>query len=97
MWWWLLLIAITVVAVVLAVTIGARWWMWILIVVLPALFAWLFVTVSREKVEVESDGQGGGTLYAGRARLPFDAISRTAVVPASAKQAAMGRQLDPEA
>ncbi|HIW69664.1 MAG TPA: DUF3093 domain-containing protein [Candidatus Dietzia merdigallinarum] len=96
-WWWLLLIAITVVAVVLAVTIGARWWMWILIVVLPALFAWLFVTVSREKVEVESDGQGGGTLYAGRARLPFDAISRTAVVPASAKQAAMGRQLDPEA
>ena len=71
--------------------------MWLLIVVVPALFAWLFVTVSREKIEVESDGQGGGTLYAGRARLPFDAISRTAVVPATAKQAAMGRQLDPEA
>ena len=29
--------------------------------------------------------------------MPFEAISRTAVVPATAKQAAMGRQLDPEA
>ena len=97
MWWWIALAVITVVAVVSAAALGARWWMWLLIVVVPALFAWLFVTVSREKIEVESDGQGGGTLYAGRARLPFDAISRTAVVPATAKQAAMGRQLDPEA
>ena len=97
MWWWIALAVITVVAVVAAATLGARWWMWLLIVVVPALLAWLFVTVSREKIEVESDGQGGGTLYAGRARLPFDAISRTAVVPATAKQAAMGRQLDPEA
>lgn len=65
--------------------------------VLPPLFAWLFLSVGRDRIEVEADGQGDGTLYAGRARLPFDAISRTAVVPASAKHAAMGRQLDPEA
>ena len=97
MWWWVALAVITAVVAVQSALIGARWWMWLLIVVIPALLAWLFVTVSREKIEVESDGQGGGTLYAGRARLPFDAISRTAVVPATAKQAAMGRQLDPEA
>ena len=65
--------------------------------VVVALLGWLFLTVGSERIEVEADGQGGGTLYAGRARLPFDAISRTAVVPATAKQAAMGRQLDPEA
>lgn len=96
-WWWGILVGLTAVAIVLAVVIGSRWWVWLLVLVVPAHFGWLFVTISRERVEVESDGQGGGTLYAGRARLPFEAISRSAVVPATAKQAAMGRQLDPEA
>lgn len=96
-WWWLALAAVTAIVIVQTVMIDAPWWVWILTVVVPVLLAWLFVSVGRERIEVESDGQGGGTLYAGRARLPFDAISRTAVVPATAKQAAMGRQLDPEA
>lgn len=96
-WWWLVLGVVIALAVAAAAASTAPWWMWLLIVVVPALFAWLFVSVGRERVDVESDGQGGGTLYAGRARLPFDAIARTAVVPAAAKQAAMGRQLDPEA
>lgn len=96
-WWWVLLAAVTIVVVAQALMIGARWWMWLLVVVVPALLAWLFISVGRARIEVESDGQGGGTLYAGRARLPFDAIARSAVVPATAKQAAMGRQLDPEA
>ena len=97
MWWWVALALVAAIAVIVCVSIGARWWGWLLVVVVPALLAWVFVNVGRERIEVEADGQGGGTLYAGRARLPFDAISRTAVVPASAKQAAMGRQLDPEA
>ncbi len=96
-WWWVVLAATTAMALALIVVVGAPWWMLLLAVIVPALFAWLFVTVGREQIEVESDGQGGGTLFAGRARLPFDAISRSAVVPATAKQAAMGRQLDPEA
>lgn len=96
-WWWVVLVAVTGLVAAVAFTLGAPWWLWLLTVVVPALFAWLFVTVGRERIEVESDGQGGGTLYAGRARLPFEAISRSAVVPATAKQAAMGRQLDPEA
>lgn len=33
----------------------------------------------------------------GRAHLPVELISRAAAVPASAKSAAMGRQLDPSA
>ncbi|MEH6821477.1 DUF3093 domain-containing protein [Dietzia psychralcaliphila] len=93
----MVLVAVTGLVAAVAFTLGAPWWLWLLTVVVPALFAWLFVTVGRERIEVESDGQGGGTLYAGRARLPFEAISRSAVVPATAKQAAMGRQLDPEA
>lgn len=97
LWWWVALSVITAVAIVLAAVIGARWWFWLLAVVVPSLLGWLFVRVSRERIEVESDGQGGGTLYAGRAQLPFEAISRSAVVPATAKLAAMGRQLDPEA
>ncbi|MFN3601568.1 MAG: DUF3093 domain-containing protein [Dietzia sp.] len=93
----MVLAAVTALIAALAFLIGSPWWLWLLAVVVPALFAWLFVTVGRERIEVESDGQGGGTLYAGRARLPFEAISRSAVVPATAKRAAMGRQLDPEA
>lgn len=89
--------AVTVLVAAVASVLGAPWWLWLLTLIVFALFAWLFVTVGRERIEVESDGQGGGTLYAGRARLPFEAISRSAVVPATAKQAAMGRQLDPEA
>lgn len=97
MWWWVALVAVTLIVVAQAVLVEARWWVWLLAVVVPVLLGWLFLTVGSERIEVEADGQGGGTLYAGRARLPFDAISRTAVVPATAKQAAMGRQLDPEA
>lgn len=96
-WWWVALGLVTVIAVALCFSIGAPWWAWLVVVVLPVLLAWTFFTIGREDIEVEADGQGDGTLYAGGARLPFDAISRTAVVPASAKQAAMGRQLDPEA
>lgn len=96
-WWWVALVVVTALVVAQAVMVGARWWLWLLVIVVPALLAWLFVTLGGERIEVEADGQGGGTLFAGRARLPFDAISRTAVVPATAKQAAMGRQLDPEA
>lgn len=96
-WWWVLLAVVTAAFVVQAVTIYALWWMWVVAVVIPVLFGWLFLAVGRERVDVESDGQGGGVLYAGSAQLPFDAIARSAVVPATAKQAAMGRQLDPEA
>ena len=68
-----------------------------LMVLIAVLLAWWFVVLGRNRIEVLADGQGEGTLVAGGARLPFEAIDRCAIVPASAKMAAMGRQLDPEA
>src|SRR5699024_1517630 len=96
-WWWVLLAVVTAACVVQAVTIDALWWMWVVAVVIPVLFGWLFLAVGRERVDVESDGQGGGELYAGSAQLPFEAIARSAEVPATAKQDTMGRQLAPAA
>lgn len=96
-WWWAVLAVITAVVAIQALVATEQWWLWLAVVAVPALIGWLFVTIGRVRIEVESDGQGGGTLFAGGAKLPFEAISRTAVVPATAKQAAMGRQLDPEA
>lgn len=96
-WWWVLLAALTAAVVASGVMIGTAWWVVAVVVAVAVLLAWWFVNLGRERVEVLADGQGGGTLVAGGARLPFDVISRCAVVPASAKMAAMGRQLDPEA
>ena len=38
-----------------------------------------------------------GELWAGNAHLPLELVSRAAAVPAAAKSAALGRQLDPAA
>ena len=53
---------------------------------------WALVWLSRLRLEVT-----GGELIVGRAHLPLEVISRAVVVPASAKSAALGRQLDPAA
>lgn len=76
----------------------------------PGLFAWLpyvllfpfpvwgLLWLSRLRVEVVDGAPGSpGELRVGRARLPLDVISRVAVVPGTAKSAALGRQLDPTA
>lgn len=96
-WWWIALVVAVVVVAVQAVLVDSEWWLWALLVMLPGLLAWFFWRLGQDSVRVEADGQGNGTLTAGRAVLPFDAISRTAVVPKTAKAAAMGRQLDPAA
>ncbi|MFE3291242.1 DUF3093 domain-containing protein [Rhodococcus sp. NPDC059234] len=98
LWWW---IAGLVVVVLLAVEVnmGVRSLVkWVPFVLLTPLAAWALVWLSRVRVEV-FDGIGGapGELRAGRAHLPLDAIARVAVVPGTAKSAALGRQLDPAA
>lgn len=65
-------------------------------VVLLPIPIWAGFWLSRMRVSVIETG-GVKELHAGRAHLPADLISRAAVVPASAKSAAMGRQLDPSA
>lgn len=75
-----------------------------ILVLMPiAILACLWL--SREQISVQHEASDGaepenpsGTLHIkGRAHLPLSVIARTVSVPASARSAAMGRQLDPEA
>ncbi|MCJ0902647.1 DUF3093 domain-containing protein [Rhodococcus sp. ARC_M6] len=65
-------------------------------VVLLPIPIWLSFWLSRTRIEVVETG-GVKELHVGRAHVPVDLISRAAAVPASAKSAALGRQLDPAA
>lgn len=104
-WWWIAAFAV-------AALIGYEFGLalrsvptWIFIAVMIPLAALFCLWLSRLEITVshdpETDGDPlspSGTLdIKGRAHLPLSAISRTVSVPASARRAAMGRQLDPEA
>ena len=97
MWWWPRALAL---AVLLAAEIhmgapGVRAWLPYL-VILP-LPIWVLVWLSRLTVTVTQEGGSVAEIRVGRAHLPADVVSRAAPVPASAKSAALGRQLDPAA
>lgn len=102
-WWWL-------AALALAALIGYELGLavrnvptWVFILIMIPLAGLLCLWLSREQIAVTHDdgtdpASPSGTLHIkGRAHLPLAAISRTVSVPASARSAAMGRQLDPEA
>ena len=97
MWWWIVLVSLVIVVAVQAALLDSEWWLWVILVMVASLVSWLFWTIGRDTISVETDGHGNGSVTAGRAVLPFEAISRCAVVPKTAKKAAMGRQLDPSA
>lgn len=73
---------------------GLRAWLpYVLVLPFPL---WALYWISRMTVEVtRGDDADAGELRVGRAHLPLDVISKAAVVPATAKSAALGRQLDP--
>lgn len=96
-WWWLGLFAVIALVVGQAIMLSAPWWMWTLIAVIAPLVTWLMYRAGQERISITEDAQGHRTLHASGANLPFEVISRCTVVPATAKSAAMGRQLDPEA
>lgn len=73
------------------------WWFWVPLVVVGALVAWLMVWLSSTIVSVEQDPDGTKWLSAGGANLPASVVDRAMVVPSSARQNALGRQLDPAA
>ncbi|WP_460699235.1 DUF3093 domain-containing protein [Nocardia thraciensis] len=97
LWWWPVGLAI---AGLLAAEIhmgapGVRAWLpYVLLLPVPV---WALVWLSRHRVEVGRDAHGTSELRADRAHLPVTYIARAATVPASAKSAALGRQLDPAA
>jgi hypothetical protein len=92
-WWWLggLGVAGLLAAEVHMGAPGIRSWLpYLIILPIPVIgMYWL----GRLRVKVVDDGEEVW-LHAGPARLPRSAISKMAVVPASAKTAALGRQLD---
>jgi len=68
---------------------------WLPYVVLFAVAVGVLLWLSRLEIRVTSDADT--ELWAGSAHLPASVITRSAEVPASAKSAALGRQLDPAA
>ncbi|QNG21355.1 DUF3093 domain-containing protein [Rhodococcus triatomae] len=95
-WWWLagLFVAGLLAAEVHMGAPGLRAWLpYVLLLPLPI---WGVVWLGRHRVRVVDHG-GDVRLEVGGASLPVSVMSRTAAVPASAKSAALGRQLDPAA
>lgn len=69
---------------------------WLPFAVFFAITVAALLWLGRVKVRVTSSG-GENQLWVGDAHLPATVIARVAEVPASAKSAALGRQLDPAA
>ncbi len=69
---------------------------WLPCVVLLPLPVWVLIWLSRIRVSVDTTG-AEPELRADQAHLPVHLIARAVTVPASAKSAALGRQLDPAA
>lgn len=92
LWWWAAGLGPTVVlaAEVHMGSPGVQ--AWLPYVVLVPLVIWLIARFGLMRVQV-TDGE----LRAGEAHLPLAVVARAAAVPASAKRAALGRQLDPAA
>lgn len=97
LWWWPAAFA---VAALLAAEIhmgapGLRAWLpYVLLFPIPV---WVLLWLSRHRVEVAPDASGTPELRVDRAHLPVNFVARAAVVAPTAKNAALGRQLDPAA
>lgn len=106
LWWWPI---VYLVLIPIAIEGHFAWRglpVWVAYVVLTPLPAWMLLSLGRHRVEVvgPADVDTAGTpdparieLRVGRAHLPSSFVGKTATVPASAKSAALGRQLDPAA
>jgi len=69
---------------------------WLPFALLLPVAAVVLLWLGKTEVRVTA-GAGRTELWVGAAHLPVGVISRSAEVPASAKSAALGRQLDPAA
>ncbi|MCM6774358.1 DUF3093 domain-containing protein [Nocardia sp. CDC159] len=97
LWWWPVGLAITglLAAEIHMGAPGIRAWLpYVLLFPIPV---WALLWLSRHRVEVARDATGTLELRADRAHLPVTYVARATAVPASAKSAALGRQLDPAA
>ncbi|MXP22339.1 DUF3093 family protein [Gordonia sp. HNM0687] len=94
-WWWWLAAAVVTGVVGYEIQLSAHRSAWSIVgyVVVAVLCAAVLWSMGRVSIRVTADRE----LQAGRARLPRAVIARGATVPATAKSAALGRQLDPAA
>lgn len=97
LWWWPIGFG---VAALLAAEIhmgghGVR--AWLPYAALLPVAAWVLLWFGRHRIEVAPDERGRPELRVDRAHLPVEFVARAAIVPAAAKSAALGRQLDPAA
>ncbi|MDL9936391.1 DUF3093 domain-containing protein [Gordonia sp. ABSL1-1] len=94
-WWWWLAAAVVTGVVGHEIELSAHNSPWGLLgyAGTAVLCVAVLLSMSRTRIRVDHDR----LLHADRARLPRSVIARAASVPATAKSAALGRQLDPAA
>lgn len=97
-WYWWLLLGAFALLVGFQFSLNRNvWWFvgWFVGTLLVG--AWVLLWMSKTTLTVEEDADGTRWLLANQANLPDSAVSRSMVVPESAKRNALGRQLDPAA
>lgn len=97
-WYWWVVVLGMVTAFCLQLMFNRTiWWFVIPELVLGAAALWFLFWMSSTTVSVTEDREKIRWLQTDGAALPHIVVSRSLAIPASAKQAAMGRQLDPAA
>ncbi|MBM7367740.1 DUF3093 domain-containing protein [Gordonia hydrophobica] len=93
-WWWLAsLVVVGLLGYEIQLAAYRQPWSVVAYPVLAILLGWMLFSMGRTPIRVDADG----ALHAGKAVLPAEVIARGAVIAASQRSAAMGRQLDPAA
>ena len=96
LWWWPLGFGLAAL-IATEVNMGVRSLpSWLPFAVLFGVAAGVLLWLGRSEVRVTTQDDTV-ELWAGQAHLPATVVSRSAEIPASAKSAALGRQLDPAA
>ncbi|RAV31116.1 DUF3093 domain-containing protein [Corynebacterium heidelbergense] len=95
--WWLLCAGVVAIIAWQAQMQRPWWWGAIAGVLAGAAATWMLLRLSTTRIAVVAQPDGQRWLHAGGAKIPARLISRALVIPPTAKQAAMGRQLDPAA
>ncbi|WP_207543795.1 DUF3093 domain-containing protein [Mycobacteroides franklinii] len=97
-WWWALPGFVAATLIGLEINQSMRQLPgWVPYPILFAIVAGVLLWFSRIRVEVTTGPDGATELRAGSAHLPVSVIAKSAEIPATAKSAALGRQLDPAA
>ncbi|AZA09129.1 DUF3093 domain-containing protein [Corynebacterium pseudopelargi] len=96
-YWWLVAAGVVALMTRMLAMNRSAIWLYAPAVLLSALALWILLSFSSTRLRVEQDPDGTRWLTSGEVNLPHTVVSKSLVVPESAKRNAMGRQLDPAA